>query len=100
MQVPEGRTVQYNIGLRLLGDVSMVTVMTDLQICALPSIWLQLANQVTSTHTNALSDLIMNEENLGGESYVPTLASFSSQSLLSVTVICLDFVQLTHKLWS
>lgn len=100
MQVPRGRTVQYNIGLRLLGDVSMVTVMTDLQICALPSIWLRLANQVTSTHTNALSDLIVNEESFGGESYVPTLPSFSTQGLLSVTVIYLDFVQLTHKLWS
>lgn len=32
-------TVQSNVGLGLLGDVSMVTVMSDLQICALPSIW-------------------------------------------------------------
>lgn len=35
----------------LLGDVSMETVMSDLQTCALPSIWLRLANQITSTHT-------------------------------------------------
>lgn len=37
--------------LGLLGDVSMETVMSDLQACALPSIWLRLANQITSTHT-------------------------------------------------
>lgn len=37
--------------LGLLGDVSMVTVMSDLQTCTLPSIWLRLANQITSTHT-------------------------------------------------
>lgn len=49
---PREATEQYIVlVLGLLGDVAMETVMSDLQACALPSIWLRLANQITSTHT-------------------------------------------------
>lgn len=51
---PGEATVQCSVVLGLLGllgDVSMETVMSDLQTCALPSIWLRLANQITSTDT-------------------------------------------------
>lgn len=48
---PGEATEQSVVVLALLADVSMETVMSDLQTCALPSIWLRLANQITSTHT-------------------------------------------------
>lgn len=57
--------MQHNVALGLLGllgDVTMVTVMPDLQTCVLPSISLRLPNHVISTHMDALSDLDNNGE--------------------------------------
>lgn len=51
MRVPGGEATEQHTVLGLLADVSMETVMSDLQTCTQPSIWLRLANQITSTHT-------------------------------------------------
>ena len=85
--------------LGLLGDVSMVTVMSDLQTCALPSIWLRLANQITSTHTQMHCQISSRVRKFfGGVTFrsLPHFTVILISSLLSVTVITEIFVQLAH----
>ena len=83
---PREATAQYGVLLGLLGllgDVSMETVMSDLQTCALPSIWLRLANQITSTHTQMNRQISSWMKRILGWFF---FRSFST-SLLSVAVI-------------